>query len=113
MNQSATGHRNFNWGHQIFERYQINTVITCNYKQLWEYKNILVGVVYRAHTPFDNFIADIDPVFENLNAERKHVYIVGDFNNDLLKVDENRPTHDYLELIYSYSFYLLSISQQE
>ena len=28
---------------------------------------------------------------------------MGDFNIDLLKVDENRPTHDYLELIYSYS----------
>ena len=28
---------------------------------------------------------------------------MGDFNIDLLKVGENRPTHDYLELIYSYS----------
>ena len=28
---------------------------------------------------------------------------MGDFNIDLLKVDSHRPTHDYLELIYSYS----------
>ena len=28
---------------------------------------------------------------------------MGDFNIDLLKVDDHRPTHDYLELIFSYS----------
>ena len=66
-------------------------------------KHIVVGVVYRAHTSIDNFMTDIDPVFKKLNAEKKQIYIVGDFNIDLLKVDENRPTHDYLELIYSYS----------
>ena len=27
-------------------------------------KNIIVGVVYRAHTSIDNFIADIDPVLK-------------------------------------------------
>ena len=28
---------------------------------------------------------------------------MGDFNIDLLKVDIHRPTHEYLELLYSYS----------
>ena len=28
---------------------------------------------------------------------------MGDFNIDLLKVGDHRPTHDYLELIFSYS----------
>ena len=31
-------------------------------------KNIVVGVVYRAHTAIDNFIADIDPIFKKLNV---------------------------------------------
>ena len=66
-------------------------------------KNIVVGVVYRAHTCIDNFLADFDPVLKKLNSEKKTVYIMGDFNIDLLKVDTHRPTHDYLELIYSYS----------
>ena len=35
--------------------------------------------------------------------KKKQVYIMGDFNIGLLKVDEHRPTHGYLELIYSYS----------
>jgi hypothetical protein len=65
-------------------------------------KNVAIGVVYRAHTPIDNFVADIDPLFKKLNAENKHIYVMGDFNIDLLKVDSHRPTHEYLELIYSY-----------
>ena len=28
---------------------------------------------------------------------------MGDLNIDLLKVDDHRPTHNYLELIFSYS----------
>ena len=66
-------------------------------------KNVVVGVVYRAHTAIDNFIIDIDPVFKVLNQEKKQFYVMGDFNIDLLKVDSHRPTHDFLELIYSYS----------
>ena len=65
-------------------------------------KNVFVGVVYRAHTAIDNFIIDIDPVFKVLNSEKK-LHVMGDFNIDLLKVDSHRPTHDFLELIYSYS----------
>ena len=38
-----------------------------------------------------------------LSDEKKQVYIMGDFNRYLLKVNDHRPTHDYLELIFSYS----------
>ena len=66
-------------------------------------KNIIVGVVYRAHTSIDNFIKDIEPIYKKLNSENKHFYIMGDFNIDLLKTETHRPTHDYLELVYSHS----------
>ena len=66
-------------------------------------KNAIIGVIYRAHTSIDNFVNDIDPVVQKINAEKKLFYIMGDFNIDLLKVDSNRAIHDYLELIYSYS----------
>jgi exonuclease III len=66
-------------------------------------KNIVVGVVYRAHTPIDNFISDIDPIYKQIASEKKDFYVMGDFNIDLLKVDSHRPTHDYLELVYSHS----------
>ena len=66
-------------------------------------KNIVAEVVYRSHTSIDNFTNDIEPIFKKLNSERKHLYIMGDFNIDLLKADVHRPTHEYLELLYSYS----------
>ena len=65
--------------------------------------NVVVGVVYRAHTVIDDFVSDIDPIFKVLNSEKKQIYVMGDFNIDLLKVDSHRSTHDYLEFIYSYS----------
>ena len=65
--------------------------------------NVVVGVVYRAHTVIDDFVSDIDSIFKVLNSEKKHIYVMGDFNIDLSKVDSHRLTHDYLEFIYSYS----------
>ena len=47
---------------------------------------------------------DIDPIFEKVTNERKKCYIMGDFNIDLLKDDSHKPTHEYLNLVYSYSF---------
>ena len=66
-------------------------------------KNIIIGVVYRSHTAIDNFIHDIEPIYADINSENKHVYVMGDFNIDLLKADSNRPTHEYIELLYSHS----------
>jgi len=66
-------------------------------------KNILVGVIYRAFTPIDNFISDVDHIFNKINNENKITYLMGDFNIDLLKDDTDRQTHDYLNFIYSHS----------
>ena len=67
-------------------------------------KNILVGVVYRAHTSIDDFTLDIDKIFDKINSENKITYVMGDFNIDLLKDDTDRRIHDYIDFIYSYSF---------
>ena len=67
-------------------------------------RNTLIGVVYRSHTAIDHFVKDIDPIFEKVTNERKKCYIMGDFNIDLLKDDSHKPTHEYLNLVYSYSF---------
>jgi len=66
-------------------------------------KNIIVGIVYRAHTKIDNFINDITPILNKIAAENKIEHLMGDFNIDLLKEDSHRPTHDYLDLVYSCS----------
>ena len=66
-------------------------------------KNILVGVIYRAHTSIDDFILDIEKVFNKTNSENKITYVMGDFDIDLLKDDTCRPVHDYIDFIYSKS----------
>ena len=66
-------------------------------------KNILVGVIYRAHTSVDDFTLDIEKVFNKTNSENKITYVMGDFNIDLLKDDISRPIHDYVDFIYSKS----------
>ena len=66
-------------------------------------KNALVGVIYRAHTSIDDFIHDIDIIYDKITSENKLSYIMGDFNIDLLKDDVHRPIHDYLDLVYSHS----------
>ena len=48
-------------------------------------------------------VSDIEPIYRKINSEKKHVYILGDFNIDLLKTDMHRPIHDYVECIYSNS----------
>ena len=64
-------------------------------------KNVLIGVIYRAHTAIDNFVHDVDPILQTVSKEKKECYIMGDYNIDLLKDDSDRPTHDYLDLILS------------
>ena len=64
---------------------------------------LLALYIYRAHTSIDDFIVDNEPTYQKLNSEKKHFYVMGDFNIDLLKTDTHRPIHDYLEYIYSHS----------
>ena len=64
-------------------------------------KNLLIGVLYRAHTDIDKFVNEVDPMLQTIVKENKDIYIMGDFNIDLLKDDIHRQTHDYLDLIYS------------
>ena len=66
-------------------------------------KNIIIGIIYRAHTAIDDFITDFTPILNKMSAENKINYLMGDFNIDLLKDDIHRPTHDYLNLVYSHS----------
>jgi len=48
-----------------------------------KFKNKIVGIIYRAHTPIDDFIDEIKPVFELITKEKKICHIMGDFNIDL------------------------------
>ena len=48
-------------------------------------KNIICGVLYRQHNSPERFLSYFDDTVERLNSSGKLIYIVGDFNIDLLK----------------------------
>ena len=63
-------------------------------------KNLIVGCVYKHPTidpkQFSNLLI---PLFEKIKKEKKPVYITGDFNIDLLKIETNKHTGEYFDLL--------------
>ena len=69
-----------------------------------ENENIIIGTVYRPpNTNIDTFLEEMSTMLYKCNKEKKKIYILGDYNLDLLKHDTHNPTNDFLELMYSNS----------
>ena len=64
--------------------------------------NIIVGVIYRHPTgnitTFTNYLKTI---FNITNKENKQIIIMGDFNIDLLKFEDQNGTSDFIEIMLS------------
>ena len=43
-------------------------------------------------------------ILNNIKAEGKFCYIMGDFNLNLLNANSHNPTNDFIDLMYSYNF---------
>ncbi len=70
-------------------------------------QNTVIGVIYR---PPDQNINEFNKYLDNLLSkisvqEKKHVYIMGDFNINLLNEDVHGPTGEFVNTITSFSFY--------
>ena len=72
-------------------------------------KNIILGNIYRPPRDItDNynlFISQLTPVLDLLNRKNSHVVIAGDFNIDLLKINERDIVNTYFDTITSLSFF--------
>ena len=68
-------------------------------------KPILIGTIYRPHTPpkadIDIFMKTMQDLQNTLAKEIKESYIMGDINIDLLKFPHHSKTNEYLENIFS------------
>lgn len=69
-------------------------------------KNILIGCIYRHHTKISLFIQDfLEKIMSSICSEKHKVCaIMGDFNIDLLKVDEDDETCQFFDLMSSNGF---------
>ena len=71
-------------------------------------KNIICGCIYRH--PNDNnmsyeiFLSYLESCLSKLSNENKEIYICGDFNTDLLKLDNVNNYNKFYELMCNYGF---------
>ena len=68
-------------------------------------KNIVVGCIYR-HPRYNTkeFCAYLEKCLIKLAKEKKEVYLCGDFNIDLLKIEINNSYQEFYDLLCSYGF---------
>ena len=46
----------------------------------------------------------INPLFNKLSKEKKQVFLLGNFNIDLLNYNDHQPTNEFLDSLASNSF---------
>ena len=67
-------------------------------------QDIIVGIVYRPpNTNIDTFNKLIHEALSSINIKSNLVYVMGDFNIDLLKNDSHSQTTDFVNTMYSHS----------
>ena len=68
--------------------------------------NIIVGVIYR-HSSMDltDFNCNyLNKLLENISKEQKSIFLLGDFNVNLLNYNEHNQTNEFLDSLASNSF---------
>ena len=70
-------------------------------------QNIIIGCIYRHPNMILNEFNErfLDKLLENLSNENKRVFLMGDFNADLLNIDTNSSISKYLDIFASH-FYI-------
>ena len=68
-------------------------------------KNIVCGVIYRQHNDPEQFLQYLDMTLEKLSSSDKVVYLMSDFNIDLLKCEISDYSHNFLLSLQCYSFF--------
>ena len=92
------------------ERSNLN-INSLEYESLWieikntRSKNIVIASIYRhPHNNFNEFFQYLESCLSQVMKENKELYICGDFNFDLLKIDTDHYTQHFLNLLCSYGF---------
>ena len=68
-------------------------------------KNIICGIIYRQHNSPEYFQSYFEETVERLASANKNVYVIGDFNIDLLKCETSKFSREFLLTLQS--FYLI------
>ena len=73
-------------------------------------KNIICGCIYRhPNNDLSEFLVYLESALKNMSNENKEIYILGDFNIDLLKLNDKINYLNFYNLMCSYGFLPLII----
>ena len=70
-------------------------------------KNLVVGCIYRhgSGIPLREFTSNhLEPILEKISTEKKECVLLGDFNVDLIKSNDNNAAGDFFNMFSSYFF---------
>ena len=69
-------------------------------------KNLVIGSIYRHHTPITNFISNFsEKILQKLcNEKNKVCALLGDFNIDLLQTNTHDKTCEFYDIISAFGF---------
>ena len=71
-------------------------------------KNMVIGVVYRPpDCRLGDFVSELDSLLSRLCKENKTVYLLGDWNVNLMNHSRHTKTSEFLDVFYSNSFFPL------
>ena len=68
--------------------------------------NVIIGAIYRHPTmDLDEFNDSyLNPLLDKISNESKTIFLLGDFNMDLVKYDHHAPTNEFLDSLSSQMF---------
>ena len=68
-------------------------------------KTIIVGILYRPpNTAIEEFNDSLNDILKQVITKNYTIYLLGDFNINLLNIDSHSHSSDFLDLMYSYGF---------
>ena len=68
-------------------------------------KNLIVGCIYRHHTPVSDFLETyFEKMLEKVSSLKKTCALLGDFNVDLIKYGDNHLCDSFYDLVSSHGF---------
>ena len=94
-----------------FRREDLDTV-NDEFESIWieirnnKGKNFLCGCAYRhSNSDISNFIDYVESTFTKFNKDKYNVFLMGDFNIDLLQYDSHSYTNDFVNSMISLFFF--------
>ena len=65
---------------------------------------VIIGVLYRPpDTNISVFNDYLTEILSKIKTENKSLYLLGDYNINLLNIDNHRPSHEFTDLMFSHS----------